>query len=170
MTLRLEELLFLKKRTKLSDKNLLSLIELPRDFELTLQAVSKQKIHKSALRRDFAQFSLPFCIKYLFYKFVQEDWDIDLLSYLAGGIITFVPEVQKKQSFRPAGGRGDESGLYNLIISGMFRTELESCKLDFRKYCDASKKIYEKIGKQKLAQDAPKISELLNKFNLEKSL
>lgn len=170
MTLRLEELLFLKKRTKLSDKNLLSLIELPRDFELVLQAVSKQKIHKTSLRRDFARFSLPFCIKYLFYKHVKEDWDIDLLTYLAEGIITYVPEVQKKMSFRAANGRGEDLAHYCLTVSGMFRSELESCKLDYHKYYEYSIKCYEKIGKNKLAQNAAKISDLLHSFNKDKTL
>ncbi len=168
MILRPEEISFLKNRTKLKEKTLLSLIDNERDFDLLLESISKQPITNTKLQKELSKFSLPFCIKYLFYKSNTETCDISTLSYIANAINEYVPEIQKNKTFRRIPNKmTEDNAKYSLIASGLFREELASVKLDFNDFINFAQKAFEKVEKYQMAKDIKKWSENLNKFNLE---
>ncbi len=172
MVLKDEELAFLLKQTKLPPKQLGWLLEEERDFDLILEAVSKQSISKNKIREKLNKFSHPFSVKYLLYRFNKdENVDIGILSYLADTIIEYIPIIQKNQSFRKINGKlTEDNGKYFLTASGIYRDELANQKLDYKNFVNFAAKCFINIGRQNFARNIKNYSDLIYNFSLQKNL
>lgn len=160
-----DELNFLIKRTKLKKANLLSLIDNERDFNLVVEAVSKQKISKVYLQKIIGKFTLPFCVKFLFYNHNQKECDILTLKYILETMLEVIPEVQKENSFKKVPDKINENmGKYCFIVSGIFRDELNDAKLKWQDYLNYSVRCLENKYPFKNSKDIFEWSESLNLF------
>lgn len=172
MVLKDEELQFLLKRTKLPVKQLNWLLEEERDFDLILEAVSKQPIKKGKIKDELAKFSLPFSVKYLLYRFNKDEkLDIGILSYLANATIEYIPIIQQNKTFRrPTGKLTEDAGKYAIICSGIFREELGAQKIDYNKFIKFASECFYNIGRNYIGKNAGILSDMLFQFNLQKNL
>lgn len=115
---------FLIQQTKLSEKQLLSLVETERDFDLLLESVAILPVTKERL------WNLSFFtyIKFIIYKYSQQyNFSLEEKNYVAKMIYKNFPRLQMKVNFGylSTADTSEKLSQYYLVLMGFFYKRLK---------------------------------------------